>query len=923
MKKVLLLSFLSFLLCDISAFGSHIVGGEILITHIQNFEYELRMNIYRDQVGIGLPNTAQITAYRRGNGTGAPQQVGTWTLPRLADSVVPPQTPGCQNSIITIERHYYADTVTLSPTTFNHPSGYLFIWQSCCRNANISNGGANGGATTMTLFPPVVDQAGTQIINSTPQLFPPISEYGCTSQLFYVDFGGVDPDGDSLAYVMYTPFEDGALTPGIVDPLHSPYAAPSTMIGAIAWNPTYNANDAIHGWSGPPDPAVDRLQVDVNSGQLRVTPRIPGNHLFGMWCREFRDINGDGVKELVGSVYRDYQMPIVNNCPPPDTLDGPFGQDSLGTVLGPGDTLFIPGISSKRSASFKIWDSNFDPLDPVGQNAFFSVKAVNFADSLVELNPAQHSFTSQFDTVEISVEFGPCASSGPVPYELRIVTAKGHCPLPFPDSTSWFFFVDAIPNAPAVTEPTEVRYNTDFYDFSNPDTLYFDIRPNWTIEFDMMTIDSTFDTLYQRIEGEGFSYVDAGMEFYNDLESDTLKGKDTLMATFRWTPDCQFFAAGGGTVNLITIDRYCSDNVIVKPMVFNIIEDNAPPSIVGTVGSHPDTTEELVLPKDQVFRKRVGERLVFDYESSDPDRDKVHIFYLYEDLDEIQTRSFLLDLGISTGRTQNNFGDSVMNSSFTWYNREINCDAYEEFGNNPLQLWVMVTDSSCLYAKDSTLLTIEIHDGINPELTVVDVEGNVIPRNGNDVSISFREEDLAFTVYAIDRDSTEIEAFEFEVDEVQMAVAPDGFDFEEKGMELDEKLPPLYVPQLDSVPFFWDPACEDRNAQALTIHFTVKDKSCNLLSDSIALEVEPETELIFPNIITANGDGVNDRLEIIKPSQRCGFEAVRIYNRWGNLVFESDDSEFQFTADNLPAGDYFYEMRFQNRSVTQTLKVMK
>ena len=89
----------------------------------------------------------------------------------------------------------------------------------------------------------------------------------------------------------------------------------------------------------PPDPAIDRLQVNVNTGQLRVTPRIPGNHLFGVWCREFRDIDGDGTKELIGSVYRDYQMPIVNNCPPPTYVNGPQAQDSLGAVLGPGDTL--------------------------------------------------------------------------------------------------------------------------------------------------------------------------------------------------------------------------------------------------------------------------------------------------------------------------------------------------------------------------------------------------------------------------------------------------------------------------------------------------------------------------------------------------------------------------------------------------------
>lgn len=945
MKNVIFLTLLSlFLITGMSSRASHIVGGEILITHIQNFQYEIRVNIYRDDIGIQPPPAASIVAYRRGTGGLPPTAIGTqpqlnpatnctnptnptWCLPKLFDSVVPPQTPGCQNTIITVENWFYMDTVTMSASVFTDPSGYLFTWRSCCRNNNITNilTPSSMGQTMITLFPPVVDGTSNQIVNSTPQLFPPISEYACTQQLFYVDFGGIDPDGDSISYTMYTPRDDGALTGGVAVPPHAPYADPLTMVAGINWAPTYSADDAIHGYDPPNniDPNPQRLQVNPTTGFLTVIPRIPGNQLFGVWTQEWRDIDNDGQKELIGSVYRDYQLPVVNNCPPPDTLDGPFSFDSTGLVLGPDDTVYIPGITSQRTAEFKIWDSNFDPLDPVGQNATFSVDAVNFADSLVTLTPNTHTFSSQFDTVTVGVEFGDCAASGAVPYELRIITAKGHCPLPYPDSTRWFFIVDAIPNAPAETEPTRVDYNPDFYDFSSPDTLYFDIRPNWTIEFDLMTTDSTFDTLYQRVEGVGFNYVDAGVEFYNDDATDTLVGKDTLMATFKWTPDCQFFAAGGGQINLITLDRYCSDNVIVTPIIFNIIADNVAPTIVGAVGTSPDTTESSVPAKDQLFRKRVGERLVFDYESSDADRDKVHIFYLYKDMDALATKNFLFDLGIDIGDQQNEFGDTILNSTFSWYNRQINCDAYDLFKNEPLQLKVMVVDSSCLYAMDSTFLTIEIHDGIDPELAVVDDEGNVIPRSGNDVTIAFKEENLEFTVYGLDRDSTEVEPLDFEVDEVRMAVAPDGFDFDEKGMELDEKLPPFYVPQSDSVPFFWNPACEDRNSDPLIIYFTINDNSCGELKDSIALQIEPETELIFPNVITANGDGINDMLEIEKPSQRCGFQSVRIYNRWGSLVFESEDSEFQFRADNLPAADYFYEMRFENRTVTQTLKVMK
>ena len=73
MKKLLLLPLFALLFVWGKVEASHIVGGEIIITHVQGFQYVMTMNLYRDASGISAPATAQITAYQRSN----QQTVGT------------------------------------------------------------------------------------------------------------------------------------------------------------------------------------------------------------------------------------------------------------------------------------------------------------------------------------------------------------------------------------------------------------------------------------------------------------------------------------------------------------------------------------------------------------------------------------------------------------------------------------------------------------------------------------------------------------------------------------------------------------------------------------------------------------------------------------------------------------------------------
>lgn len=74
-----------------------------------------------------------------------------------------------------------------------------------------------------------------------------------------------------------------------------------------------------------------------------------------------------------------------------------------------------------------------------------------------------------------------------------------------------------------------------------------------------------------------------------------------------------------------------------------------------------------------------------------------------------------------------------------------------------------------------------------------------------------------------------------------------------------------------------------------------------------------DCDLQVPNVITPNGDGVNDTWKVVSDCKIREFD-LRIYNRWGLLVFHSSNVNISWdgTINGAPAADgiYFYELEF-------------
>lgn len=91
------------------------------------------------------------------------------------------------------------------------------------------------------------------------------------------------------------------------------------------------------------------------------------------------------------------------------------------------------------------------------------------------------------------------------------------------------------------------------------------------------------------------------------------------------------------------------------------------------------------------------------------------------------------------------------------------------------------------------------------------------------------------------------------------------------------------------------------------------------LSAKICIDNCPEYEL--PNVITLNGDGVNDFFKPIKNKFIKDID-LKIYNRWGNLIYETTDPKILWDGKVIPSkllcaeGTYFYVCQVNEIRVT-------
>jgi len=75
----------------------------------------------------------------------------------------------------------------------------------------------------------------------------------------------------------------------------------------------------------------------------------------------------------------------------------------------------------------------------------------------------------------------------------------------------------------------------------------------------------------------------------------------------------------------------------------------------------------------------------------------------------------------------------------------------------------------------------------------------------------------------------------------------------------------------------------------------------------------PAVELVFPNVFTPNGDGLNEYFKVGGLESYTGAE-LYVYNRWGNQVYASKDYKNDWNGNGLNEGTYYYLLRVKTSS---------
>ncbi|MDX5346657.1 MAG: gliding motility-associated C-terminal domain-containing protein, partial [Hymenobacteraceae bacterium] len=191
-----------------------------------------------------------------------------------------------------------------------------------------------------------------------------------------------------------------------------------------------------------------------------------------------------------------------------------------------------------------------------------------------------------------------------------------------------------------------------------------------------------------------------------------------------------------------------------------------------------------------------------------------------------------------------------------------------------------------------------------------------LPGNAATITVG---QTVTFSVFGSDADN----------DLLRLTATGAGFSLPEAGMQF------VTSPQTGQVEgnFTWQPDCRDFERSTYNIVFRVKDNSCFVQNkDSVVVRLTVQQidakreEFLPPNLFTPNNDNLNDYFEMPSlPKDNCSdsFSKIRIYNRWGSLVYESQDRNFKWDGKNISDGVYFYQVFFRNSQYKGTVTVVR
>lgn len=544
-RLILLLVLFGALISGQEVRASHIVGGEMYYNHLGGSNYRIYIILYRDcfSTGAQYDDPLKLGIFHNPNGNLVRVEdvpfPGSNVLPIIFNNpcIVKPTN-------ICTEKAVYSKVVNLPP----RPGGYTLAYQRCCRGPNVQNlqFPDDQGITLKVTIP------GTESFpnNSSPRFtnYPPLVI--CNNDELVFNHVATDPDGDSLVYSLAPPSHGGSSG----DPAPNPPAGPP--YSNVVWSAGHNPQAPL----GP----GSNLSIDPVTGILSGQPNNTGLYVVGVQVEEFRN----GIS--LGKNIRDFLFVVINcqitmNAILPDQeelstfvnycngLNIQFENDSYGGTsyhwdFGVNGTnsdtsnVFEPSFTYPANGTYQVVlvvKKNNECTDTAKMTVIVNNKVnVNFTatDSVCIINNSVDftGFVSNADNGTITWDFGPNASQQSASGTLNVNNIVYDSPGSFPATLAYnhpYCQTDTtipilILPLPTASFELPLNYECDGLTISPINTSEGGIYSHW--DFGVPSTNS--DT--SNLENPTYVYTDPGFYTVTLITGSTGVCADTTEQTF-------------------------------------------------------------------------------------------------------------------------------------------------------------------------------------------------------------------------------------------------------------------------------------------------------------------------------------------------------------------------------------------------------
>lgn len=873
-------------ICKASAFASHIVGGEFELIHSGDNNYRLNLIIYFDEIwgnpGAKYEPTPVAWIFRKRDDAPVMQV----TLPFFKEELVQYTIPACTDySKVKTTKQIFSSLITMDPANFDDPEGYYIVWQRCCRNYEIKNiisdnpdaGGIGAGQTFYLEIPPLIKN-GERFINSSPELFPPLSDYACVGRGFYADFKGHDADGDSLVYSLAEPLNTPTPTPHPQPPSTAPYPT-------VLWEDSYSLQNIVH---GDPDLTIS------DEGLLRVTPTEEGIFVFAVKCEEYRD----GQK--IGEVRRDFQMVVVS-CPAPGNKPEVEIRLADGSTYQEGNLLEFAAEDDKCV--------QFSVKDPKGGDVSIKLDPVGYEEEHFSINVLSRSASG--DELNAEVCFTDCPPSRDLPFEINFIGLDDTCPQPLQDTVRLSAAITPPDNdLPVFKHKEDAELN---FSSATERTVAVNETSGGFKLIELRGEDANGDMMDFTVEPLGFSLAEYGMAI---VDKENKAG--VREAWLEWNYDCQQISFDERTSFEMLIyledQDYCEylDPVLLKLNLEVILPANSAPVIY---------SEELNAEEYYRLESPLQQVISFDIKGTDTDGDSAVIT---ADAANFSFSEFDIDYrgGTGEGKRLSPQGPTQINTIFTW---PLTCRNFVLAEQDSFRVYFMIEDYDKCEISNKDTLTIDFiftePTNTEPELDVASLNDKTISNDTLEVTVG---EAISLSLTGSDQEG----------DQINLSLLEDNEQYEFTDAEGNGMVKSIFSWTPDCIALSGQPEAY------VPLTFVVQDEHCiqpALTTTTVFVHIKDRQskseEFLPPNFFSPNGDQWNPYFgmykknpttgeeENILPIDNCAgsFEKIVIFNRWGREVFSAKNRDFKWYGEDAASGVYYYHIIFTNKEYKGSL----